>query len=109
MTLKMLKLINVITKLVIIIVNYVCQRDTEKDEKLEQLRLAFGRQRLATQNLGGGYGPSSARRMRAVKKRHLHPLCGHLLPLPCSVWPDAPETDTRTIDQAVGVEAEPNI
>lgn len=41
MTLKMLKLINVLTKLVIIIANDVCQRNTEKDEKLEQLRLTF--------------------------------------------------------------------
>ncbi len=64
----MLKLINVLTKLVIIITIDVCQRYAEKDEKLEQLRLASCRERLATQNLGRGYDPLSARGTSAVKK-----------------------------------------
>ena len=45
----------------------------------------------------------------SVKKRLLPSPCGRLLSSPWSAWPDDPETDTRTIDQAVGGAAEPNI
>lgn len=43
-----------------------------------------------------------------IKKRRPHPPCGHLSPTPRQVRATVPETDTRTIDQAVGGEADPN-
>jgi len=47
---------------------------------------------------------------RAPIKKRLPPSpCGHLLPWSRQVWPDARETDTRTIDQAIGGDAEPII
>ena len=65
--------------------------------------------RLGVENLGNRHDHSSAQMARTVKKRLPPSPCGHLLPLPCSVWPDAPETDTRTIDQAVRGEVGPII
>jgi hypothetical protein len=50
--------------------------------------------------------PSTGR--APLKKRLPTSPCGHMLSSPALVWPDAPETDTRTIDQAVGGKADPN-
>ena len=87
----MLKLINVLTKLVIIIIIDVCQRYAEKDEKHEQLRLASRRERLATQNLGRGYDPLSARRASAAKKT----------PAPIPLWSPCDSTPRNALDRPV--------
>ncbi|MGH1370306.1 MAG: hypothetical protein ACRBCL_16980 [Maritimibacter sp.] len=69
----MLKLINFLRKIVSNIDIQGCHVIGEKDEKLEQLHFE-GRQRLRAENLGSRYDPSSARRVRSVKKKHLpHP------------------------------------
>ena len=68
LSLKLLKLINILTKLAINIGIDDCQEKLEKDEKLEQLRHVSGGERLTAQNLGSRYDPSSAPKRDASKK-----------------------------------------
>ncbi|WP_125458970.1 hypothetical protein [Oceanicella actignis] len=63
----MLKLINFLRHIVSNIEIQGCHVIGEKDEKLEHLHFE-GRQRLRAENPGSRYDPSSARRVRAVKK-----------------------------------------
>lgn len=64
---KMLKLINILRNIVSNIEIQGCHEISEKVEKLEHLHFE-GWQRLSAENLGSRYDPSSARRVRAVKK-----------------------------------------
>lgn len=63
---------------------------------------------LGAENLGSKNDPLSVRRARADKKRLLPSPCGRHVKAPPWVWLDAPESDTRTIDQAVGGTTKPN-
>lgn len=108
MTAKMLKLINFRTKSMIIITNDVCQKYSEKDEKLEHLLRSVGSERLSAENLGSGYVTFSARRARAVKKRLPHPPCGRPETAPHQALRGTPRTDPLTIYQSVGRKPDPN-